>query len=91
MRDLGQLILRHATQQFLPRDARLEAGQRGTEAVVQPVAQREVTRRVPVDVEALGFEELTLVEVCRGPEQKHTRSDWDRALVKRDVAHGGPW
>ena len=49
------LVARHEVQQVLERDRALHAGQRGTEAAVDAVAEPEVLRlaAVAVDVERL--------------------------------------
>ena len=46
---------------LLERDARLEARQRRAQAQVAPVAQRELTLDLAVDVERVGIPELALV------------------------------
>ena len=49
------LPLRESVQHLFERDPTFEASQRGTQAVVRAVAERDVLSDVAVDVERFGF------------------------------------
>jgi hypothetical protein len=56
-----------AAEDLLEGDPTLETSERGPQAEVEPVAEREVRSLIPVDVEAVGFDEVALVRfaACR--------------------------
>ncbi len=54
-----------ALQHLVERDPALEPGQRGAEAEVDAVAEREVVVDLAVDVEAVAVGELAVVAVAR--------------------------
>src|SRR5688572_20403937 len=73
-------------EHFVERDPTLESRERGAEAVVESVAEREVLTFVAVDVEAVGLGVAPLVAV-RGPdEQQHRAPGRHRRAVVLDVA-----
>src|SRR4051812_17396643 len=51
------LVARHDAQELVERDAGLEAGERGAQAVVDAVAEREVPLGGAIGIEAVGLRE----------------------------------
>src|SRR5262245_33879281 len=62
---LADLVVRVAREQLLEGDARLEPGERGADAQVDPEPEADVAFDLAVDVEVLGIREGTLVVVGR--------------------------
>ena len=82
--------LREAVEHLVERDAALEPGQRGTQAEVDAVAEREVVVDLPLDVEAVGVGEVALVAVARRGEQHHHVAGLDLLPVVLDVLRDVP-
>ena len=74
-----------ALQHLVERDPALQAGQRGTQAEVDAVAEGEVATDVAVDVEAVAVREVALVPVGRAVEQDHDAALGHRLAVVLDV------
>ena len=83
------LVVGDAPEQLLEGHPPFESGERGAEAVVRAVAEREVTRDRSPDVEALGVRELAVVEVCGTPDEHDPRPGGDRDPVQLDLPHRG--
>ncbi len=73
-------------ERLLERDAPLEARQRGPQAEVDAVAERDVVVDAAVDVEAIGIGELALVAIGGAGEQQHLRAGGHDLAVQLDVA-----
>src|SRR4051812_40454984 len=82
---LAQLVVGVAAQELLERDARLQAGERGTDAQMDAEPEPDVPFDVAVDVEVLGIGERPLVVVGGTGDQDHPRVGGDGDPVQRDV------
>ena len=65
----AQVVPGPAAQDLLEGDARLEAGERRTDADVDAVAEGEMPADAAVDVELAGAVELALVAVGGAPQE----------------------
>ena len=82
---LDDVVAEHREQLF-ERDARLEPRQRGAEAVVDAVTERDVTRGVAPNVELIGGAPAALVAIRRTEQQQDLGSGAHRLAVQLDVA-----
>src|SRR5439155_14670130 len=83
-------VPREALPELLEGDARLQARERGAEAVVHALAEAEGLRDLPVDVEAVGVAVLALVAIGGANEEEHACPLRHGPPVPLDVAHDGP-
>src|SRR5689334_17767241 len=67
----GQSEVREPAQQRRESDTHLHPGQRGTEAMVDTVAKREVPRRAAADVKAVGRVDEAGIPVTRRQREQH--------------------
>ena len=66
-------------EHLVERDAALEPGERGAEAEVDAVAEREVLADLAVDVEAVGVGVAALVTVGGADEEQHRAARRERS------------
>ncbi len=84
------LIFRHAGEQGLECDPRLEPRERRAEAEMDPLAERDVAQRGPSELKRVGVGIPALVAVGRCPEQQHALPLRDSDAAELDVARRHP-
>src|SRR4051812_43357018 len=82
--------LGEAVEDLVERDPPLEARERGAEAEVDPVPEREVMPHPPADVELVAIRrERAMVAVCRAGEEHDGAARRNRLAVVLDVPRHG--